>query len=190
MVKINAPVEGYSNCSKAITQNYLRKIGDHHQTETLNSKANESHKTRLRKKKPENRTHKNCSSCVFKLKKISERARAICASHQFGVSKSLQLLPIVISSLHSTTLTSNQRVVLSNMTMNFIVYLLGVYAWNEPWAISFLLLFSKLNAGGCFCSEGFLKNCFFRGVSYHKVLLKLQFLSDLLQFALPFNSFS
>lgn len=128
MVKINAPVEGYSNCSKAITQNYLRKIGDHHQTETLNSKANESHKTRLRKKKPENRTHKNCSSCVFKLKKISERARAICASHQFGVSKSLQLLPIVISSLHSTTSTSNQRVVLSNMTMNFIVSLLGAYA--------------------------------------------------------------
>ena len=124
------------------------------------------------------------------LKNLRARARAICASHQFGVSKSLQLLPIVISSLHSTTLTSNQRVVLSNMTMNFIVYLLGVYAWNEPWAISFLLLFSKLNAWGCFCSEGFLKKCFFRSISYHKVLLKLQFLSDLLQFALPFNSFS
>ena len=42
MVKINTLVEGYSNCSKAITQNYLRKIGDHHQTETLNSKANKN----------------------------------------------------------------------------------------------------------------------------------------------------
>lgn len=180
MVKINAPVEGYSNCSKAITQNYLRKLST---PKRINLIKRDSEKKR------ENRTRKNCSSCVFKFKK-SQSARAICASHQFDVNKSLQLLPIVISSLHSTTLTSNQRVVLSNMTMNFIVYLLGVYAWNEPWAISFLLLFSKLNAWGCFCSEGFLKKCFFRGISYHKVLLKLQFLSDLLQFALPFNSFS
>lgn len=190
MVKINAPVEGYSNCSKAITQNYLRKIGDHHQTETLNSKANKSHKTRLRKKNAKIARVRIAHHVFSNLKNLRARARAICASHQFGVSKSLQLLPIVISSLHSTTLTSNQRVVLSNMTMNFIVYLLGVYAWNEPWAISFLLLFSKLNAWGCFCSEGFLKKCFFRSISYHKVLLKLQFLSDLLQFALPFNSFS
>ena len=85
MVKINAPVEGYSNCSKAITQNYLRKIGDHHQTETLNSKANESHKTRLRKKKPENRTRKNCSSCVFKFKKSqSARARHLRVTPEFA----------------------------------------------------------------------------------------------------------
>lgn len=129
MVKINTSVEGYSNCSKAITQNYLRKIGDHHQTETLNSKANQSHKTRLRKKKNAKIARVRIAHHVFSnLKNLRARARAICASHQFGVSKSLQLLPIVISSLQSTTLTSNQRVVLSNMTMNFIVYLLGVYA--------------------------------------------------------------
>ena len=83
MVKINAPVEGYSNCSKAITQNYLRKIGDHHQTETLNSKANESHKM-TPKKNPENRTRKNCSSCVFKFKK-SQSARAPFARHTSSV---------------------------------------------------------------------------------------------------------
>lgn len=129
MVKINAPVEGYSNCSKAITQNYLRKIGDHHQTETLNSKANESHKM-TPKKTPKIARVRIAHHVFSNLKNLRARARAICASHQFGVSKSLQLLPIVISSLHSTTLTSNQRVVLnlSNMTMNFIVYLLGVYA--------------------------------------------------------------